>query len=318
MLLILVILGIHSCQVSARNSALKDYNNNVAAVATQSLNTGSQLFQVLATHTGGSSNAANLEQQISQNANAAAAELKKAESFSVPDEAKAAQSSLLFALQMRHDGIVGIAGNIQQALGSASTNKDAVNIIAAQIAKLYASDVAYLDYAVPQLRSALSSALGSNNGEQQNTNQFVPSLSWLSPSYVAQRLGATLPTTPANCSSGKLYGHSLDSVSVAGTTLQTGSTNTIPASPPPKFTLNFTNGGDANEANVKFEVTVTGTSSSGSTIVTSTTAHASGSATVSLKSAPPAGTYTLVAKIDKVPCEKNAGNNSLSYPVTFQ
>jgi hypothetical protein len=315
--LILLILGIHSCQVSARNSALKDYNNSVSAVVTSSLHTGQQLFAQLA-QTGGASDAANAQQEISQTAAAAFTELKKAESISVPDQAKGPQANLLLSLGMRHDAIVNIASNIQQALGTSSSNKDAVNAIAAAMAVLYSSDVVYKDYVVPPLQHALQSSLGSNNGEQQNLGQFVPSITWLIPSNVAKNVGATLPTTPANCSSSKLYGHSLDSVSVAGTTLQSGSTNTIPRTPAPKFTFNFTNGGDANEANVKFQVTVSGTSSSATTVVPTTTAHAKGSASVTLSSPPAAGTYTLVAKINGVPCEKNTDNNSLSFPVTFQ
>jgi hypothetical protein len=317
-ILVLVILGVHSCQVSARNIALKDYNNSVASVVTRSVATGTQLFSQLSGPSGGASNAAGLAQAMSQTANAADAELKTAEGLSVPNEVKAAQTNLLTALQMRHDALVHIASNIQQALGTTG-NKDAVNAIAAAMAVLYASDVMYKDYTLPQIISALNSALGSNNGEQQSHAQFVPSLSWLTPSYVASQIGATLPNPAVtHCVSSKIYGHSLDSVSVNGTTLQTGSTNSLPARPAPKFTLNFTNGGDVNEPNVKFKVTVNGTSASGQTTVPSTTAHASGSADVTLSSSPAAGTYTVVATIEKVPCETHTSNNSLSFPVSFQ
>jgi hypothetical protein len=316
-ILILVILGVHSCQVSARNSSLKDYNNNVASVIQQSNSTGTQLFGQLSQNAGGTGAGAGLEQQISQTAASAAKQLRAAEGFSVPDEVKPAQSNLLLALQMRHDGLINIAKEIQPALQTA-TSADAVKLIAAEMARLYASDVVYKDYALLELRNALTSALGTNNGEQQVTQQFVNDLRWLEPSYVATKLHATLPITPADCQSGKLYGHSLDSVAVAGTTLQTGSTNTIPASPPPKFTLSYTNGGSVNETNVKLKVSVSGTSVSGTATIPSTTAGATGTGDVTLSSAPPAGTYTVTATIEKVACEKNAANNSLSFPVTFQ
>ena len=39
-------------------------------------------------------------------------------------------------------------------------------------------------------------------------------------------------------------------MSVGGNQLQSGSTNTLPASPAPTFTLNLTNGGTNNEHNV--------------------------------------------------------------------
>jgi len=39
---------------------------------------------------------------------------------------------------------------------------------------------------------------------------------------------------------------------------------------------------------------------------------------VTLKTAPPAGSYTVVATVEQVPGEKNLTNNTLSFPVTFQ
>jgi hypothetical protein len=39
---------------------------------------------------------------------------------------------------------------------------------------------------------------------------------------------------------------------------------------------------------------------------------------VTLKSAPPAGNYNVVADIERVPGESNVTNNRLSYPVTFK
>ena len=115
-----------------------------------------------------------------------------------------------------------------------------------------------------------------------------------------------------------LHGHELNSVNVGSTQLQTGSPNTIPASPAPTFTLNFTNSGTNNETNVKCMVTVSGTSDSGETVVPQTIAGQSTTCKVTLKSIPSTGTATVVATIEKVPGEKNITNNSLSFPVTFQ
>ena len=54
---ILVALGVHSCQVSARNSALKSYSGDVYTLIQKSDQTGRQLFAVL------SSGASSSEQQ---------------------------------------------------------------------------------------------------------------------------------------------------------------------------------------------------------------------------------------------------------------
>lgn len=317
---ILIALGVHSCQVSARNSALKDYTNSVSSLIQRSTHTGGQLFTVLSSGAS-SSSAQSLQNQINQTRLDAVAQLGDARKLSVPDQVKSANQNLLLALQMRVDGVTNIAKQIQPALGTL-TNKDAVSSIAAAMALLYASDVLYKDYTATGIAAALHMAgiaVGAPNGETIAGGQFVTDVQWLTPSFIAGELHVSIPGTK---SSGKvapgLHGHSLDSVSVAGTTLQTGSTNTIPKSPAPTFTLNFTNGGTNTETNVACKVSVTGTSVSGQTIVPQTAAGQHGTCKVTLTSSPPAGTQTVVATIAPVLGEKNTSNNTLSFPVTFQ
>jgi len=162
-------------------------------------------------------------------------------------------------------------------------------------------------------------AVGAPNGVSIAGGQFVPSLQWLSPSFIATELHVSLPgsTTTGKLAPG-LHGHSLDSVSVAGTTLQTGSPNSIPATPAPAFTLNFTNSGTNNESNVVCRVAVSGTNDSGQTVVPTTTAGQHATCKVTLSAPPPKGTSTVKATIGAVPGEKNLSNNSQSFPVTFQ
>ena len=95
-------------------------------------------------------------------------------------------------------------------------------------------------------------------------------------------------------------------------------TNAITAKPAPTFTLDFANSGAVDETNVVCQVTVTGTSVSGKTVVAKTTAGQTLSCQVKLNAPPPTGTYSVVARIDKVPGEKNLANNVLTFPVTFQ
>jgi hypothetical protein len=313
---ILLVLGIHSCQVSARNSSLRSYNNNVSSIIESSSNTSQQLFGLLSP---GSSagNAQQLTSQLDQARQAADQTLSKAKSIDVPGQVSDAQRNLVQALTMRRDGIQGIATAISPAL---SNNTDAVNRIATDMALFYASDALYKSYTGPQIASALNAAgiAVGPNGEQINPAQFLPALAWLTPTYIAGKLGVATPASSTGPIAPGTHGHSLDSVSVAGTTLQTGSTNTITRTPPPTFTLNFTNSGQNNETNVVLKVSVTGTGDSGQTVVPSTTAGQSGTGQVTLKTSPPAGSYTVVATVEKVPGEKNTSNNTLSFPVTFQ
>jgi hypothetical protein len=137
------------------------------------------------------------------------------------------------------------------------------------------------------------------------------------PSFVAGQLHVSI-ATPGGKPTPGLHGHSLDSVSVNGTTLQTGSTNTIPASPPPTFTLTFTNGGTNTEHNIVCKVTVNNTGISGRAVVPVTTPGQHATCQVALSASPPAGNYTVTASVSKVPGEKNVANNTMTFPVTFQ
>jgi len=317
---ILVALGVHSCQVSARNGALKDYTNSVSSLVQRSASTGTNLFHILGSGASASS-AASLQNQINQARSDAAGELSTARGLSVPDETRGAQSDVVLAMRMRVDGITTIASEIQPALGT-STSKDAVSAIAAAMARFYASDVLYKLYAAPAIAGALHGAgiaVGDPNGQPISGRQFVPDVRWMEPIYIAGKLHVSLSggsghgkATPG------LHGHKLNSVSVAGTTLQTASSNTLTASPAPTLTLNYSNGGNTNESNVICKVTVTGTSVSGQTTIPQTTAGQDGTCTVTLSSSPSTGTQTMVATIEPVPGEKNTANNSLSFPVTFQ
>jgi hypothetical protein len=314
--IVLIILGIHSCQVSARNSSLRNYNNSVNSLIQRSKNTSDALFSELGSNIS-PANAANVETQINSNRADADKQLADARGLDVPSEVQGAQDNLLLALQMRRDGIANIATQIQPATNP-SSSQQAINGIALQMARFYASDVLYKDYTVPLISSALNAALGTNNGASYNPAQFLPNLGWLTPSYVAGQLKVSTPVSKtAKCVSGQLVGHSLNSVSVSGTTLQTGSTNTIAARPAPTFTLNVTNGGKVAESNVTLKVSVSGTSVSGQATI-STSPGQTTSGQVTLSSQPPTGTFTVNAEVAPVHCESNSSNNTLSFPVTFQ
>jgi hypothetical protein len=318
--LIVIVLGVHSCQVSSRNSSLRDYTNNVSSLMQESDNTGSSFFGLLSGASSAGS-ATSLQNQINNASSSATSTLNKAQNLDVPDQVKTAQQNVLLALTMRRDGMSGIAKLVQNALGP-STSSDAINKIAAQMALFYASDAVYKDYAAPQIVGALHAAgiTVGPSGESLDPGQFLPDLGWLTPSFIATKLGTGSSSTPS--SSGPItpgtHGHSLNSVSVAGVTLQTGSTNAIPASPPPTFDLNYTNGGQNNETNVSLKVSVSGTSISGQATQPSTTAGQTYDTKVTLKSSPPPGPYTVTATVQPVPGEKNTANNTLSYEVTFQ
>ena len=316
--LILIVIGVHSCQVSQTNSALRDYSDRVAALNQASVQTASNVFHLLSAG-GASSNVTNVVNQLEDAHLTAANQLSQAESQSVPDQMSSAQQYLVTALRLRADGIRNIATDLPSAFQS-QTSQQAITGIAAEMARFYASDVLYKDYALPAIVTALRAdniVVGGTNGEPINQGQFLPSIEWLTPSFIGPQLQAHVPTSNGPIAPGT-HGHQLNSVSVAGTTLQTGSTNNIAASPAPTFTLDFSNTGHNPETNVICKVSVSGTSLTAQQTVPATTPGQSYSCQVTLPSSPAKGSATVTATVEPVRGETNATNNTLTFPVDFQ
>jgi Domain of unknown function DUF11 len=324
---VLIAVGVHSCQVNADRSALKDYANGVSSVISRSDANGRSLFAALSP-ANGSANVQGVQNSINATRQSAQDVLSSAQKLSPPDSVKTAHSRLLLALQLRLDGIANISKQIQPALAG-TTSTDAVNAVAGEMARFYGSDVLYKDYTAPALVSALHANgidVGGASGQQINAGQFLPNVEWVLPSFIASELHVSIQGPAAagstnsaqGCTTSSPCGHTLNSVSVNGTTLQTGSPNTISLKPAPSFKLSLTNGGKKNETGVVCQVSVNGTSSAGQTTIPQTTAGQTATCSVPLKTPPAAGTYTVKASVEKVAGEKNTANNSQTYTVTFQ
>lgn len=308
--IVLIALGVHSCQVSADNSAMQTYANQAANLIQESNANGQALFRALDAAAGAGPTA-------TQNAvNAAGAQARslyhQAQQLGAPGQLASAQSKLALTLRMRADGIDAIAAQIQPAL---SGNQSALDTVILQMARFYASDVLYKDYAAPEVYAAMSAAGVRFAGLP--AGQFLPSLDWLLPADVARALHVRIAGSRSKAIAPGLHGHQLNSVSVGATTLTPGgATNTV-ASATPTFTLHFANTGTNPETGVVCRVTVNGTGVSGTATVPQTEPGHSYTCNVTLDAAVPAGTQTVVAQIEKVPGETNLANNSLSYTVTF-
>lgn len=316
---VLIAVLVNSCEVSARNSALKDYNNSVASLNAQSVNTGQRFFGLLA---GPISDPVSLQNSLNASSADATSELSHAKGLNTPAEVSGAQQNFVLAMQMRADGIKNISTAVPMALQS-QTTQGAVNTIAAEMAKFYASDVLYKDYTVPEVIGALRAAgisVGGLGGQQVNSSQFLPSIQWLSPSYIASQLHVTLPQAqhPTAHVPACACGHAMQSVSVGGSTLTPGSSSSIPDTPPPTFVCVFTNDGQQTEHNVTVRVAVQGTQISGQSVVPQTSPGQSYTAQVQLSSSPPKGSYTVTATVVPVPGEYVHTHNTQTFTITFQ
>ena len=323
---ILLVLLVKSCTDSRRENALKDYNRNVRTLVEQSKNgVGSQLFDALSGASG--QQATQLQETVNQLRGVADENLAQAERLDAPDAMTEAQQDLELVLSLRRDGVTTIADQIQKAVGQSAGASDAVEQIAAQMQIFNASDVVYSQRVAPLVLRALkddgiaASYDGTAGQQVLPSADFLRSISWMSPTYVGNQLGATSPTNANGTPAPGLHGHQIDSVSVGAITLTPGASNQIPASPPPTFSVAFTNGGENDETNVKVSVEISGSGAplTASTIVPNSTAGAQTTANVELTKTPPTnGTVNIKVTVQKVPGEETVDNNTQTFTALFE
>jgi len=318
-IVIVCALLIHGCQSSRATAGLKDYSASVNQIIGESDQLGSSVFSTLQSGASSSDPAA-LGTKLDSDLQTARSQLSHLNSLSVPSQMQKAQGSLQLTLRMRADGISRIASNIEQAYQT-QTAAAAVQQITVATSNLYASDVIYKNYAATEISQALNEAslqIGGTSGVTINAGQFLPlNLGWMSSKQVALWIGAKVASTAVNTATTGTHGHELNYVSVSGSQLSSSSTNTIPASPAPTFTLDFTNSGSNTEYDVVCEVSIATLGITATSTIGETTKDETTTCKVTLPSAPKAGSYTVKAEIEPVPYEKDKTNNVLSLPVDF-
>jgi len=145
---------------------------------------------------------------------------------------------------------------------NSSTAVDDLKQISGGTSMLYASDVIYKTAVGTAIAAALNAAglpIGGTSGATINSGQVVPDLGWLNYRTVGLWLDASLPSKVVNSDAPGLHGHTLNSVTVAGTPLTTAGVNTIPVSKTaPTFVLSVTNGGNFDEFDVVCKVSIKG------------------------------------------------------------
>ncbi|MGH2844033.1 MAG: hypothetical protein ACRDKL_10680 [Solirubrobacteraceae bacterium] len=315
-IVIVIALLIHGCDVSQTNGSLETYAGHVSTWVTRSNNNGAAMFADL-TSGEAKSDLESLQGKLDNVLGEARTGLRHVEGLSVPSQMDAAQQSLVQTMRLRYYGIRTVAAQVQDAM-TTSTSKDAVQQITVGMYMLAGSDVDYKALTGPAIVAALRKAniqVGGTSGVPIAAGQILGDLGWLKPANVATWLGAQLPSSEANGPCPGLCGHLLNYVTIGGQELSSVSPNTIPASTKPTFVLNFTNGGHSNEYQVGCEVWVKGLHDRGKTVYPETVPNSTYNCDVTLPTALSAGTYTIHARIDRVPGEVNMKDNVLSFTV---
>jgi len=323
LILILLVWGVHSCQVSRKHSAFRNYNRDVAALLQESGQQSGELFNLLSNASANSASPVD----VTNNANGVRVQAEqlvdRARGTGHPGELSTAQRYLLETLEFRRDGIANIATQLRTALGDQG-RQDAVKAIAGQMRNFDASDVIFSQRFVPEFEARFKQQGLLDEIGQPPKSAFLPDIAWLDPTTVADRIsrirGGSSANTPA---SPGLHGTSLGTVTVkpGGQTLSTSQAVAIPASANTSFDVQVTNGGDNDETNVTVRITISGTGFK--SIVTeqkiaSLPKGAPQTVNVALSQTPPAGQPVNIAvQILPVPGEKNTANNKNTFRAIF-
>ena len=309
-ILILGIFALRGCLQARNDRGIATYVTAVSTIMSESGSRGNQFFDQL--ESPGESSDLQYQQQVQLLRGASESLLTRAEELNPPDQLIDANQATLVALRLRRDALTKIAAQITAALGDAE-RAEAIAVITEQMSSLYASDVDYLQGAVPQTKRVLEDE--GIEDVRVSEARFMPppptGLEWLNQTKVISALGLVSGTAPATGT----HGIGLLSVSAGGVALSPDSANELPANTR-SIDVQVQNQGESEETGVRVTVTLDGATSTGT--IESIAPGATSTVSIDLGQAPGIGTETtLGVLISPVPGEGVTDNNSADYQVIF-
>ncbi len=316
---VLLIFIVRGCRQSAKETALKDYNSDVASIVRDSdSQVGKPFFDLLRNPSTG-----DLATQVAGYRVQADQQYQQAKRISTPGEMTAAQRSFLTAMEFRRDGLQQVADQIRTALSSDAEQADrAIERIAGAMSLFLSSDVLYAQRVYPLIEQELRDA--DVGAQRLQRTQFFPGWQWLDPNTVADALGQQLSADAADGSGREpapgLHGTGIDSVQVGDQTLDPDAPNRIAYGADTEFTVNFTNQGENDEVDIDVVLRIAGGQEPIRVTrnVPSVAAGETATATLSLDSPPPFDTpVDITVEVKAVPGEEKTDNNKAEYSALF-
>jgi hypothetical protein len=314
LVVILLVVGINGCLSSRKDRQFRDYAAEVRALVRADQDVSNRLFETLSKP--GQGDALDVQTQVNAERVDAEQVVQRAKDTDHPGDLDGANGWLVTAFQFRSDAIARIADRLPTALGDKG-RRPAIDSIAGQMQALLASDVIYLQRAIPALTKAFDKR---DIAEKFATDRFMPDLGWLDGDTVQTRLdkiggGAAKPTTPG------LHGTSLDGVSAqpSGTALNESGVNRVTLSDQLSFDVKVTNGGDSEETDVGVSIAISdGKNVNVDQTIPRIAAGQSETVSIPVTQEPETGAVsTVTVEIAAVPGETNKDNNKATYQVAF-
>jgi hypothetical protein len=319
LVLVLLVLAVKGCRDSARKQAFRDYFREVNGLMQQSNQESRALFGLLTKP--GTQSAVQLASNVNGYRGEAAQLVDRAQSLSHPDELSSASRYVVQVLELRRDGIAGVAKELPTALGDAGQD-EAARRISVYMRDFLASDVIYTEQLVGSLRRPAKKEAVDGEIEIPKSH-FITDLGWLSPSTVSDRISRIRAGGSGGAATAPgIHGTGLGTVTVkpGGQVLQKGGAVDIKATPNLSFDVQVMDQGENDERDVPVKVSITG---AGKPIVVqqripTITAGETKTVSIPLATVPPTGRpVTITVQILGVPGEKNLTNNKATFAAVF-
>lgn len=311
LVLILLVVAVRGCLGARKERAFENYARDMSTVTQQYDQLSKSFFERF-------DNPKNLteldfETEIRADHSTADGLLNQAEGLSPPGELDDAQQQIISSFELRSEGLGAIADSIGGAFSDETdVRNQSLEAITDHMGDFLASDVLYR-----RAREDVNAVLASEGiGEDLPESQFLPDLTWLDETTVAEALaGITGGETSGT------HALSISSVTINDVALSTDTTTTISVDGDPAVEVSVTNGGDQNESDVGVSATVSGGDQTveGEGTITKMLPGETKTVAVPLQPAPSTGTeLSLEVFVAPVLGEDIADDNEATYPVTFE
>jgi hypothetical protein len=314
---VLVFFGlvIQSCASTSKHDAYRSYMAKVGSIAQSSDSNGAAVASAMTTS---GAKVADLETKLVGIADQERQTLAAAQKLNPPGPLRPENEDLIEALQLRVNGVQGLADTFHATATSKATTDAA--LLSAQADKLLASDVTWDELfrgpATAEMKNEGISGVVAPESHFVANHDLITERSM---ALVLQRLrgASTSGGTPTG-----IHGTNIVETKVlpGGQVLSESTENTVTATTDLAFVISIADSGDSQEVGIK--VTLTIQKPQGAIVKTQTIdlINPTQTKTVTFRDlgqVPFAQKTTVLVDVAPVPGEHNTSNNKASYPVIF-
>lgn len=311
-------LVIQSCAATSKHDAYKSYMDKVALIAQASTKDGSDVATALTTP---GIKTADLATKLAQIAEAERSNVSAAQHLDPPGPLRDQNENLIEALQLRVNGIKGLADTFRATANSKNTSSDAT-LLASWGQRLLASDVDWDDlFKEPATVVMQNEGVTGVAPPESHSVANADLITQHSMAGVLQRLrGVSSGGTPSGLHGTNIVG---TKVLPTGQTLLQSQTNTIVATQDLAFVVTVHDGGNSQEVGIQVTITLQKVSGGGTITRTKTipVIDPGQDKDVTFNNINVTGLFVQQAEVRvnvaPVAGERDTANNKATYPVLF-